>query len=69
MAVGPDFGRLLYSLARTTRAKTVVEFGTSFGISTIFLASAIRDAGNGYTSAGIFPAGHRGKAHELTIRN
>jgi predicted O-methyltransferase YrrM len=47
MAVGPDFGRLLYSLARTTKAKTVVEFGTSFGISTIFLASAMRDNGGG----------------------
>ncbi len=47
MAVGRDFGNLLYSLARSTKAKTVVEFGTSFGISTIFLASAIRDNGAG----------------------
>lgn len=47
MAVGPEFGHLLYSLARSTEAKTVVEFGTSFGISTIFLASAIRDNGEG----------------------
>jgi predicted O-methyltransferase YrrM len=47
MAVGPDFGRLLYSLARSTKAKTVVEFGTSFGISTIFLSSAVRDNGEG----------------------
>jgi predicted O-methyltransferase YrrM len=47
MAVGRDFGNLLYNLARSTKAKTVVEFGTSFGISTIFLASAIRDNGSG----------------------
>ena len=47
MAVGPEFGNLLYSLARSAKAKTVVEFGTSFGISTIFLASAIRDNGEG----------------------
>jgi predicted O-methyltransferase YrrM len=47
MAVGRDFGNLLYSLARSSQAKTVVEFGTSFGISTIFLASAIRDNGAG----------------------
>ncbi|HEY5706985.1 MAG TPA: class I SAM-dependent methyltransferase [Terrimicrobiaceae bacterium] len=47
MAVGPEFGHLLYSLARSAKAKTVVEFGTSFGISTIFLASAIRDNGDG----------------------
>jgi predicted O-methyltransferase YrrM len=42
-----EFGNLLYGLARSVRAKTVVEFGTSFGISTIFLASAIRDNGAG----------------------
>ena len=30
MAVGRAFGNLLYSLARSTKAKTVVEFGTSF---------------------------------------
>ena len=47
MAVGPEFGHLLYNLARSVKAKTVVEFGTSFGISTIFLASAIRDNGEG----------------------
>jgi len=47
MPVGPGFGHLLYSLARSVKAKTVVEFGTSFGISTIFLASAIRDNGDG----------------------
>jgi predicted O-methyltransferase YrrM len=47
MAVGRDFGKLLYNLARSNKAKTVVEFGTSFGISTIFLASAIRDNGSG----------------------
>lgn len=47
MAIGPEFGHLLYSLARATKAKTIVEFGTSFGVSTIYLASAIRDNGGG----------------------
>jgi predicted O-methyltransferase YrrM len=47
MAVGPEFGHLLYTLVRSSRAKTVVEFGTSFGVSTIYLASAIRDNGEG----------------------
>lgn len=47
MAIGPEFGKLLYTLARTTKAKTIVEFGTSFGISTIYLASALRDNGGG----------------------
>src|ERR1700751_2879459 len=30
MPVTPDVGRLLYVLARNRRAKTIVEFGTSF---------------------------------------
>lgn len=47
MAIGWEFGKLLYGLARSIRAETIVEFGTSFGISTIFLASAIRDNGAG----------------------
>ena len=40
-------GTLLYMLARAQRPKVVVEFGSSFGISTIFLAAALRDAGGG----------------------
>jgi len=34
-------------LARTSRARTIVEFGTSFGISTLHLAAALRDNGGG----------------------
>jgi predicted O-methyltransferase YrrM len=45
--VTPEAGRLLYSLVRATRSKTVVEFGMSFGISAIHLASAVRDNGTG----------------------
>ncbi|GAB3422042.1 O-methyltransferase [Flindersiella endophytica] len=40
-------GRLLYGLARGMGARHVVEFGTSFGISTIYLAAAVRDNGGG----------------------
>jgi predicted O-methyltransferase YrrM len=40
-------GRLLYVLARAMRARTIVEFGTSFGISTLHLAAALRDNGGG----------------------
>jgi len=40
-------GTLLYMLARTGRARTIVEFGTSFGISTLHLAAALRDNGGG----------------------
>ena len=45
--VSPEGGRLLYALIRASRPSTVVEFGTSFGISTIHLAAAVRDNGTG----------------------
>ena len=47
LPVSRETGNLLYSLARSMNAKTVVEFGTSFGLSTIFLAAALRDNGGG----------------------
>ena len=47
MPITPEFGKLLYALARGSKAKRMVEFGTSFGISTIFLAAALRDNGGG----------------------
>lgn len=40
-------GALLYMLARSGRAQAIVEFGTSFGISTLHLAAALRDNGGG----------------------
>jgi predicted O-methyltransferase YrrM len=46
--VSPDGGRLLYALIRAARPSTVVEFGTSFGISTIHLAAAVRDNDAGH---------------------
>jgi predicted O-methyltransferase YrrM len=46
--VSADFGRFLYMCARARRAKRIVEFGTSFGISTIHLACALRDGGGGH---------------------
>jgi predicted O-methyltransferase YrrM len=42
-AVTPERGAILYLIARAIRAKRVVEFGSSFGISTIYLATAVRD--------------------------
>jgi predicted O-methyltransferase YrrM len=47
LPVTPEAGRLLYSLVRATRPTTIVEFGMSFGISAIHLASAVRDNGHG----------------------
>jgi predicted O-methyltransferase YrrM len=45
--VDRDAGRWLYVLARGASPGTFVEFGTSFGISTIYLAAAVRDRGTG----------------------
>ena len=47
LPVEPESGELMYSLVRACRPATVVEFGTSFGISTIYLAAAVRDNGAG----------------------
>ena len=47
LPVSPETGTLLYMLARSTRAKNIVEFGTSFGISALYLAAALRDNGGG----------------------
>jgi predicted O-methyltransferase YrrM len=47
LAVSRSTGTLLYMLARAGRAKTIIEFGTSFGISTLHLAAALRDNGGG----------------------
>ena len=47
LAVSPDFGRFLYAIARASKATRIVEFGTSMGISTIYLAAALRDNGGG----------------------
>jgi predicted O-methyltransferase YrrM len=47
MPISADAGRLLYTLVRAVRPRTVVEFGMSFGISTLHLAAAVRDNGVG----------------------
>jgi predicted O-methyltransferase YrrM len=46
--ISADAGKLLYALIRASRPETVVEFGTSFGISTIYLAAAVADNGTGH---------------------
>ena len=46
--ISPEAGQLLYALVRSGRPDTVVEFGTSFGISTIYLAAAVTDNGTGH---------------------
>lgn len=47
MPISAEGGKLLYNLVRAVRPATVVEFGMSFGISTLHLAAAVRDNGTG----------------------
>ena len=47
LAVSRETGTLIYMLARSSGARSIVEFGTSFGISTLHLAAALRDNGGG----------------------
>src|SRR5262252_5076789 len=43
VALDRDKAELCYQLCRALRAKRVVEIGTSYGVSTLYLASAVRD--------------------------
>ena len=43
LPVSREAGRFLYAVARSISAKRIVEFGTSFGVSTIYFAAAVKD--------------------------
>lgn len=45
LAVGPETGRLINILARSLEAPTILEIGTSYGYSGIWLAEAARASG------------------------
>jgi predicted O-methyltransferase YrrM len=47
VALEPIKARFCYSLCRALNARRIVECGTSFGVSTLYLAAAIRDNGGG----------------------
>jgi predicted O-methyltransferase YrrM len=46
-SIHPEQGDLIYLLCRGMRAKRVVEFATSIGMSTLYFAAAVRDNGGG----------------------
>jgi predicted O-methyltransferase YrrM len=54
-SVTRDEGRFLYLLARVGKARRIAEFGSSFGVSTLYLASAARDCGGGVVTTEIEP--------------
>ena len=53
--VDPDQGKFLYVTARVLNAKRIVEFGTSLGISTIYLAAAARATGGNVIGTELVP--------------
>jgi predicted O-methyltransferase YrrM len=64
LPVSHDTGTLLYMLARCTNARNIVEFGTSFGISTLHLAAALRDNGGGHLISSEFEPSKVARARE-----
>lgn len=64
LPVSRETGTLLYMLARSCGAKSIVEFGTSFGISTLHLAAALRDNGGGRLITSEFEPGKIGRARQ-----
>ncbi|SUX48764.1 O-methyltransferase [Chryseobacterium indoltheticum] len=55
MSVGRDEGKFLYISALSSRTKNIVEFGCSFGISTIYLAAAASQNGGSVTTTEMEP--------------
>src|SRR5579864_2098199 len=47
VALEPEKARFCYVLCRAIGARNIVEAGTSFGVSTLYLAAALRDNGGG----------------------
>jgi predicted O-methyltransferase YrrM len=51
--VGPDTGKLMHELVIGTEAKNILELGTSFGYSGVWLADAARKTGGKVTSCDV----------------
>jgi len=54
--ISREQGAMLYLMARAIQAKRIVEFGSSFGISTIYLAAAARENGGEVIGSELEPA-------------
>src|ERR1700761_2879154 len=64
LAASRETGALLYMLARSGKARNIVEFGTSFGLSTLHLAAALRDNGGGRLITSEFEPSKAARARE-----
>jgi len=58
-------GRFLYLVARSIGAKRLVEFGTSFGVSTIYAAAAARDNDGHVVGTELEPGKHHAASENL----
>lgn len=67
LPVSRETGVLLYQLARSTNSRNIVEFGTSFGLSTLFLAAALRDNGGGSLIGSEFEPSKVAKARQHLV--
>jgi predicted O-methyltransferase YrrM len=47
LPLSAETGRFAYLVARSLGARRIVEFGTSFGVSTLYFAAAVKDNGGG----------------------
>jgi predicted O-methyltransferase YrrM len=56
LALSPEEGRLLHLLARGANARRAVEFGASYGISTLYLGAALRANGGHLVTTEVHPA-------------
>jgi predicted O-methyltransferase YrrM len=64
LPVSRSQGHMLYLIARSIDARRIVEFGTSFGISTLYLASAVKDNGGGVVIGSELEPSKHAKARE-----
>lgn len=55
LPVGPETGRLMHDLIRARKARTIVEVGSSYGYSTLWLADAARGVDGRVLSLEIHP--------------
>lgn len=55
LAVGPHTGQFLHTLIEDAKAKSILEIGTSYGYSTVWLADAVRTSGGRVTTLELHP--------------
>ena len=64
LPISRDVGRFFYGVARSISAQRIVEFGTSYGVSTIYFAAALHDVGGGLIIGSELERGKVAKATE-----